>query len=408
MGSSNKREASSPYGRQSSRSSDPNLASQEEGAIPSFPQRTRHASSSNRVFLLLARPHPPDGEAVQSVTWGVSPHSTLWCRYRFVTPDLGGVDVIEECYARTHVLRASNRGTVLVALAISGDALLPNLDAHRGVPPSARVRQSLESVFSIAHHHDLVVTHGHVAMNPPDPSPFAYDSEVPFTLDLASAQAQGVIGYYLAQAFAATLPLTHVVSVLTQTEVSAHDPAFLAPDVFVGPALAASTAHRLEVDRGWHIRTDGSVLRRVVPALDPVGICELQSIQQLVDVGTLVICAGNGGIPVLRDGDGQLNGVDAIVRREITASFLATALDADAFLLLGGEDYELSNGPKGEPIRRATPEELRAVPMGSAHTHATVEAAARYVETTGKCAMIGPLARAQDVFSESCGTLVHP
>ena len=245
-------------------------------------------------------------------------------------------------------------------------------------------------------------------MNPPDPSPFAYDSEVPFTLDLASAQAQGVIGYYLAQAFAATLPLTHVVSVLTQTEVSADDPAFLAPDVFVGPALAASTAHRLEIDRGWHIRTEGSVLRRVVPALDPVGICELPSIQQLVEVGTLVICAGNGGIPVLRDDDGRLSGVDAIVRREIAASFLATSLDADAFVLLGGEEYELTTGPQGEPIRRTTPGDLRAVPMGSPHAQATVEAAARFVESTGRCAMIGPLSRAEDVFNESWGTVVHP
>ena len=77
MESSNKREASSPHGRQSSRSSDPNLASQEEGEIPSCPQRTRRSPSGNRVFVLLVRPTAPCPEALLSAMWGRAPLDTV-------------------------------------------------------------------------------------------------------------------------------------------------------------------------------------------------------------------------------------------------------------------------------------------------------------------------------------------
>ena len=164
MGSSNKREASSPHGRQSSRSSDPNLASQEEGEIPSCPQRTRRSPSGNRVFVLLVRPTAPCPEALLSAMWGRAPLDTVVsvqiCHPR---PRWRGRHRGEN-HVRPKVSWASIRGIVLVALAIAGDALLPRLDTHRGVPPSERVRQSLDSVFSIARHHDLVVTHGHVCL----------------------------------------------------------------------------------------------------------------------------------------------------------------------------------------------------------------------------------------------------
>ncbi len=338
---------------------------------------------------------------------GKPPPSARTCPINIVAPDPGDVNSLEECHVPSPTCYHREWSVVLVTLAIAGDALLPLADAYRGIAPCERVRHSLASVFSIAEHHDLLITHGHVAMNPPDPSPFAYDSEIPFTLDLASAQTQGVMGYYLAQAFAVSLPETHVVSLLTQTEVSASDPAFHEPDVFVGPALAASTAHRLEVDRGWHVRTDGAALRRVVPALDPVGICELPSIKHLVDIGTLVICAGNGGIPVLRDENGHLRGIDAIVRRELAASYLASAVEADVLLLLGGDDYVLNTPPGRDGIRDVVPETLRGLAHSVPHARSTIEAAARFVESTGRPAMIGPLDQAEAVLAGHCGTLVH-
>ncbi|HSZ42984.1 MAG TPA: hypothetical protein VK817_23730 [Trebonia sp.] len=107
-----------------------------------------------------------------------------------------------------------------------------------------------------------------------------------------------------------------------------------APTKFVGPVYDEPTAKRLGADHGWTMFRDGAAWRRVVPSPDPVGIVELDMILLLADNGALVICAGGGGVPVTRDVDGGLHGVEAVVDKDLTAALLATVVGADALLIL--------------------------------------------------------------------------
>ena len=121
---------------------------------------------------------------------------------------------------------------------------------------------------------------------------------------------------------------------ICQTLVSANDPAFASPTKFAGPVYNEATARQLAVERGWDIRQDGTSWRRVVPSPEPAELIDLPLIRLLLAEGTIVICAGGGGIPVVRDMAGRLWGVEAVVHKDLTAALLAQAVAADALLLL--------------------------------------------------------------------------
>jgi len=114
------------------------------------------------------------------------------------------------------------------------------------------------------------------------------------------AQTQGMIGYFFLQAIKNALPAREVVSLICQTEVAANDPAFSHPTKFVGRVYSEQEAQRLAALRGWQVRPDGSSWRRVVASPEPLKMLELHAIRLLLADGALVICAGGGGIPVLR------------------------------------------------------------------------------------------------------------
>jgi carbamate kinase len=299
-----------------------------------------------------------------------------------------------------------------LVIAIGGNALL-----ERGQKPDAEVQRAnavkaVEALAPLAAGHEIVVTHG----NGPQVGLLAMESAAdpelaaPYPFDVLGAQTQGMIGYWLLQALQNALPGRQVAAVLNQTLVSAADPAFASPAKFVGPVYDESTARRLAAARGWNVAVDGRYWRRVVPSPEPSWIVETRIVRQLLASGAVVVCAGGGGVPVVRDEHGRLRGVEAVVDKDLAAAVLATSLEADALLLLTDVPAVMRGyGTTGQrPIPRATPWALRRQDFAVGSMGPKVEAACRFVEVTGGMAAIGALDDAVRIVAGEAGTVLTP
>jgi carbamate kinase len=147
-----------------------------------------------------------------------------------------------------------------------------------------------------------------------------------------------------------------------------------------------------------------------VPSPEPLDIVELRTIRLLVEGGVVVICAGGGGVPVVLDEAGGLRGVEAVIDKDLAAALLAGLLHVDMLLMLTDvRAVERGFGtPEAEPVRRATPAELRAVEFAAGSMAPKVEAACRFVEATGGTAAIGALTDAAAIVRGEAGTVVTP
>ncbi|WP_028927868.1 carbamate kinase [Pseudonocardia acaciae] len=296
-----------------------------------------------------------------------------------------------------------------IVAALGGNALLA-----RGEPPDADIQEhhvldAVRALAPLAKRHRLVITHG----NGPQVGLLALESERdpslrrPYPFDALGAQTQGMIGYWLVQALGNE---AHVdaACLVCRTVVRADDPALTNPTKFVGPVYDRPTAHRLAAERGWRVRPDGPSWRRVVPSPEPAELVELPLIELLTERGTTVVCAGGGGIPVTRDATGRLDGVEAVVDKDLTAGLLAHAIDADALLLLTDVDavYDQYGTARATAIRRATAGHLlgRSFPAGSMAPK--IEAACRFVDAGGRLAAIGRLDDAERLLTGDTGTTI--
>jgi carbamate kinase len=301
---------------------------------------------------------------------------------------------------------------VRIVAAVGGNALL-----ERGESPEAEIQQrhiraAISALAPLALGDQLVVTHG----NGPQVGLLALESADdpalarPYPLDVLGAQTQGMIGYWLLQGFQNAVPGREIASIITQTLVSATDPAFTDPAKFVGPVYPEAEAGRIAAERGWTVKADGNAWRRVVASPNPLRIVETRLIRKLLDVGAVVICAGGGGAPVVRNRLGELEGIEAVVDKDLTSGLLAAALDADLLLLLTDvAAVETDYGtPAARPIHRAAPADLRALKLPAGSMGPKVEAVCRFVELTGGTAAIGSLRDTDAILTGKAGTIVTP
>lgn len=297
-----------------------------------------------------------------------------------------------------------------IVVALGGNALLRRGERPDAEPQRRNVLRAADALAPLASDHEVIVTHG----NGPQVGVLAIESasdsmlSQPFPLDPLGAETQGLIGYWLVQGLHNALPGRDVVAVLTQVVVDPDDPAFTRPTKFVGPIYDEPTARALANERDWSVAPDGSMWRRVVASPEPVEIVEARSIRRLVDAGVLVVCAGGGGVPVVRGADGVLTGVEAVIDKDLTAALLAETLGADALLLLTDvAAVEVAFGtPDARPIRSATPTELRSHAFPAGSMGPKVEAACRFTERTGGVAAIGALTEAIALLEGTAGTRV--
>ena len=294
-------------------------------------------------------------------------------------------------------------------VALGGNALLRRGERADAATQRRHAVAAAALLAAAAEAHELVVTHG----NGPQVGLLALEAEAyeavpPYPLDVLGAETQGMVGYLLAQAFA-NASARPVATVLTQVVVDADDPAFAAPSKPIGPVYDEPTARMLAAARGWSVARDGEAFRRVVASPEPRELVELPAIEVLLDSGAVVICAGGGGIPVVRDGT-RLRGVEAVVDKDRTAALLAESLAADRLVIL----TDVSHVERGWrtrnalPIETATPRALRRLSFAAGSMAPKIDAACSFVERTGRPAAIGALAELAEVVAGTAGTRLEP
>ncbi|MGE0388065.1 MAG: carbamate kinase [Gammaproteobacteria bacterium] len=290
-----------------------------------------------------------------------------------------------------------------IVIALGGNALL-----RRGEPPDLRTERdnilvAVAALAPIAREHMAIITHG----NGPQVGLLAARPGAG-PLDVLDAQTEGEIGYLIAQALGNRLPGARCAALLTQVEIDPHDPAFAAPTKPIGPPYEAARAHELARANGWTVAPDGDRWRRVVASPRPQRIVELPVIELLVAQGVTVICAGGGGIPVVRRTDGAFVGVEAVIDKDRASALLAVQLNADALLLLTDVDAVYADWPvpAQRPLRSASAAALRERAFAPGSMAPKVEAACAFAETTGRFAAIGRLEDAAAILAGHAGTRV--
>jgi carbamate kinase len=294
-----------------------------------------------------------------------------------------------------------------IVVALGGNALLCRGEAAEAETQRRNVLRAAASLAELDDEYQLVITHG----NGPQVGLLAlaadgYKAVAPYPLDVLGAESQGMIGYLLVQALRGEIA-HEVVGVLTQVVVAPDDPAFAHPTKPIGPVYEPQEAQRLAAKRGWTIAADGPYVRRVVASPQPQAIVEVDAIKRLVSSGAVVVCAGGGGIPVIRDGP-CLRGVEAVIDKDLTAALLAENLDAERLVMLTDVPYvEREWGSqRAEPIEFATTAELRRLTFATGSMGPKVEAACRFAERTGGEAVIGALADLAAVARGEAGTRI--
>lgn len=239
----------------------------------------------------------------------------------------------------------------------------------------------------------------------------AYRDVAPYPLDVLGAESEGMIGYLIEQELENALEgKVRVATLLTQVEVDAEDPAFQNPTKPIGPVYPRAQAEELARRRNWSIAPDGDKYRRVVASPPPKRIPDVPVIRLLMDQDVIVICAGGGGIPVIRRPDGSLLGVEAVIDKDRAAALLAAELGADMLLMLTDVEAVFRDWGKSteEAIRRVSPAALRPEEFPAGSMRPKIEAARDFVLQTGGTAGIGALDKALDIIEGRRGTLVSP
>ena len=224
-----------------------------------------------------------------------------------------------------------------VVVALGGNALLKRGEPMTAERQRANIKVAAAALARVAKNHELVVSHG----NGPQVGLLALQGEAykdveAYPLDILGAETQGMIGYMLEQELGNQLPFeVPLATVLTMVEVDPADPAFKDPTKFVGPVYDEARATALAAEKGWNVKPDGQYWRRVVPSPRPKRIFELRPTKWLLDHGTVVICAGGGGVPTMYapNEERQLIGVEAVIDKDLATSLLARELGADLFVM---------------------------------------------------------------------------
>jgi carbamate kinase len=290
----------------------------------------------------------------------------------------------------------------LTVLAIGGNSLIKDKNHIALSSQYEAIRETANYIVElVAEGLSLVITHG----NGPQVG-FIYRRgelarhELPLIpLDICGADTQGAIGYMIEKAllndFRKRRIEKRVAVVVTQAIVNRDDPSFKHPTKPIGSFMSEEEALKNKKESGWQIMEDaGRGFRRVVPSPIPREMIELDVIRILVERGYIVIAAGGGGIPVIRNEQGELEGVEAVIDKDLGSSLLARNLGADTFIISTAVDAVYLNfGEKNqEPLRRVSLSEIKRY-LEEGHfkpgsMRPKIEAVIEFLEAGGEKAII--------------------
>ncbi len=295
-----------------------------------------------------------------------------------------------------------------VVVALGGNALLRRGQALTSENQRRNVKIAAKSIAPLIENYQVVITHGNgpqVGLLSLQSS--AYKDVKEYPLDVLGAQTEGMIGYMIEQELGNLLPIEiPFATILTMVEVDPDDPAFDSPTKPIGPIYTKEEAHQLSEEKGWTIAADGISWRRTVPSPIPQRIFELRPIHWLLEKGTVVICAGGGGIPTMYNKDGNLEGVEVVIDKDRASALLAIQLNARVLILATDSDGVYLNwGTEGAiKLNKVTPKEIERYDFDAGSMGPKVEAACDFVKKTGERAVIGSLMDLEKMIEGKAGT----
>ncbi|MDO4375058.1 MAG: carbamate kinase [Clostridia bacterium] len=308
-----------------------------------------------------------------------------------------------------------------LVIALGGNAL-----QEAGKPATAQaqlevVEKTSEYIADIVERgYEVIVAHG----NGPQVGRIVIQNEVasastpamPF--DVCGAMSQGMIGYHIQQGLSKVLRHRginkNVVTIVTQVVVDKDDPKFKAPSKPIGPFYTEEEAKAIAAEKGYTMKEDaGRGWRRVVASPLPVEIVELDAVKTLNDAGFVVVTVGGGGIPVVRNDAGDLEGVAAVIDKDLASEKLARDMDADALVILTAVEKVSINFKKPDQKdldRMSAAEAKQYIKEGHFAPGSMlpkIEAALNFVESKpGRIAIITSLDKAVDAIEGRAGTTI--
>lgn len=308
-----------------------------------------------------------------------------------------------------------------LVIALGGNAL-----QEAGKPATAQAQLEVVEKTSkyiadiVERGYEVIVAHG----NGPQVGRIVIQNEVasastpamPF--DVCGAMSQGMIGYHIQQGLSKVLRHRginkNVVTVVTQVVVDKDDPKFKAPSKPIGPFYTEEEAKAIAAEKGYTMKEDaGRGWRRVVASPLPVEIVELDAVKTLNDAGFVVVTVGGGGIPVVRNEAGDLEGVAAVIDKDLASEKLARDMDADALVILTAVEKVSINFKKPDQKdldRMSAAEAKQYIKEGHFAPGSMlpkIEAALNFVESKpGRIAIITSLDKAVDAIEGRAGTTI--
>jgi carbamate kinase len=310
----------------------------------------------------------------------------------------------------------------IALIAFGGNAILPN--NQRGLQ-SEQMKNAQRAAHLMIHivkkGYDLIIVHG----NGPQVGNLLIQMEEsitkipPFSLEVCDAMTEGSMGFMLEKALINELRKNsvdkEVATLITQVVVDRDDPAFDNPSKPIGPFYSKYRASMLRKQKNWKMIEDaGRGYRKVVPSPKPIDVVPKYVIRDLVHAGKIVIAAGGGGIPVIINGNGLFQGVEAVIDKDYAASMIAREAKAELFIILTNVSrvYLNYDKPDKEPISVLPADKAQEYlargqfPPGSMGPK--IEAAIEYIQNGGEKVIITSANHLKASLIDRSGTTIIP
>jgi carbamate kinase len=320
----------------------------------------------------------------------------------------------------THFCFGANCMNKTIVVALGGNAITREIEEDNIPRQFENTRRSLEPIIELLKmNYHMVITHGN---GPQVGNALIRVEETrhlvpPLPLGIIVADLEGGMGYMIEQCLQNKMHDKGVqrkaVTILTQVLVDQNDPSIQNPSKFVGPFYKAEQVAELESKRSWIMREDkGRGFRRVVPSPLPIGVVEKDIIKQLVDQGIVVIAGGGGGIPVYYDHRGWLEGVDAVIDKDLASAVLANEIHAQMLVIVTGVDKVAINfnTPDQKNLDLLTVDEakkyLKANEFPKGSMGPKIKAAINFLESGGEEVIITSIERTEQALHGNAGTRI--